>query len=290
MIDIEKEQEVWKIYPDYPFIEVSNLGRVRTKDRVVTSKNGRKLHYKGRILKQHLNKSGYMYVGVHVNGKQISLRVHRMVAICFVPNPNNYPQVNHIDCDPNNNRWDNLEWCTGSYNCQYREKCGKALGKRVFAVNLETFEVFQFSSLSEACRQLEISLGGISDVLKGEYLQDNGYWFTEDESEITEEKIREIKAKMLSSVIAIDLNDFKVLWFKSQSEATRQLGVRQGDISNVVRGKYNKTHGYFFCNADENAVDKIREKFGDELANKVRELMNENKKLEKRKFKVANAI
>ncbi|AZA17334.1 MAG: hypothetical protein HOU59_gp56 (endogenous virus) [Lactobacillus phage ViSo-2018a] len=47
MIDIEKEQEIWKTYPDYPFIEVSNLGRVRTVDRIATDRNGKKYHIKG---------------------------------------------------------------------------------------------------------------------------------------------------------------------------------------------------------------------------------------------------
>ena len=51
-----KEQEIWKVFPEYPFIEVSNLGRVRTKDRVVTYKNGTKHFYKGRVLKQQLKK------------------------------------------------------------------------------------------------------------------------------------------------------------------------------------------------------------------------------------------
>lgn len=63
MIDT-KQKEVWKTYPKYHFIEVSNLGRVRTKDRVVTYKDGRKKFIKGRILKQQRDKKGYIYVGL----------------------------------------------------------------------------------------------------------------------------------------------------------------------------------------------------------------------------------
>ena len=55
MTNETREEEVWKIFPDYPFIEVSNLGRVRTKDRYVPSKNGSKRLVKGRILKQRIN-------------------------------------------------------------------------------------------------------------------------------------------------------------------------------------------------------------------------------------------
>lgn len=54
------EEEAWKTYPDYNFVEVSNLGRVRTIDRVVTYKNGVRHFYKGHILKQYLNNRGYL--------------------------------------------------------------------------------------------------------------------------------------------------------------------------------------------------------------------------------------
>lgn len=85
------EEEIWKIYSDYDFIEVSNLGRVRTKDRVVTRSDGSKLFVKGRVLKQQRDRYGYMFVQFSVNGKRTTLKAHRMVAICFVPNPDNLP-------------------------------------------------------------------------------------------------------------------------------------------------------------------------------------------------------
>ena len=109
MIDTEKEQEIWKIYPKYHWVEVSNLGNVRTKDHWVTYKNGIKRLYKGHILKQKLSKNGYMYVYFRSNGKCFGLRVHRMVAITFIPNPHGYPVVNHIDNDRTNNAASNLE-------------------------------------------------------------------------------------------------------------------------------------------------------------------------------------
>ena len=75
-------------------------------------------------------------------------------------------------------------------------------------------------------------------------------------------------------MIAIDLNGSKVLWFESQHEAARQLGVDQGNISYVVNGQRNQTGGYWFCYADENAAEKTRAKFGDDIAKKVEELMD----------------
>ena len=67
--------------------------------------NGTKYHAKGRVLKQWISDHGYMYVTFRVNGKNVGLRVHRMVAITFIPNPHNYSEVNHIDCDRTNNRF-----------------------------------------------------------------------------------------------------------------------------------------------------------------------------------------
>lgn len=108
MVNTE-EQEIWKTYPEFPFLQASNLGRVRTVDRVVTRSNGKKQFVKGRVLKRQRVRGGYMQVGLRVNGKEIHLLVHRIVATCFLPNPHNYPEVNHKDNDPTNNAVDNLE-------------------------------------------------------------------------------------------------------------------------------------------------------------------------------------
>lgn len=205
MTDTEQE-EIWRTYPEYTFIEVSNLGRIRTRDRTVTRKDETKQLVRGIVLKQHPNNS-YMYVAFSVNGRQVNLPVHRAVATCFLPNPNNYPEVNHKDNDPTNNRLNNLEWCTHEYNIAYREKYGIARNRPVIAVNPETSEVF---------------------------------------------------------------------WFDSQMDASRQLGIHHPNINEVVKGKRHMAGEYWFCNADKNAVEKTRAKFGDEIARKVEKLIGEN--------------
>ena len=217
---VEKEKTIWRQYPDYPFIEVSQFGQIRTKDRYVPDKGGKRL-IRGRVLKQELNpyRGGYMSVEFRVKGKTVHLYVHRAVAICYIPNPNNFPQVNHIDNDPTNNVVSNLEWCTNQYNSNYKKKFGtspaQVQGKPVFAINLETLEVSHFESQCEASRKLGISQREIWSVISGKRIQTRGYLFTEDESEITEEKIREIKSKMRfhGGVIAINLSSFKVFYF-----------------------------------------------------------------------------
>lgn len=69
-------------------------------------------------------KNGYVYANISKNNKSYNFRVHKLVAEAFIPNPENKPQINHIDGDKTNNRVDNLEWCNCSYNIKdmYRRK------------------------------------------------------------------------------------------------------------------------------------------------------------------------
>jgi hypothetical protein len=77
-------------------------------------------------------------------------------------------------------------------------------------------------------------------------------------------------------VVAVNQETSEVFWFKTQSEAARQLSVPQSSISNVVKGKNNQTHDYYFCDADSSAMEKTREKFGNDIANKVEKLIREH--------------
>lgn len=75
--------------------------------------------YSNKFIKQSKDKQGYCLVRIKIHGKTAVRRVHRMVALMFVKNPNNLPQVNHKDEDKNNNSVDNLEWVTVQQNCNY---------------------------------------------------------------------------------------------------------------------------------------------------------------------------
>jgi predicted DNA-binding protein YlxM (UPF0122 family) len=120
-------QEIWKSlkgiveYGDY--YEVSNLGRVRSVDRRVNSRNGKRL-VKGQILKQQVDKYGYMRVYCYLNGKGRNYQVHRLVALSFIPNLENKPQVNHKDGNKQNNHIDNLEWSTNKENMKHAFSIG----------------------------------------------------------------------------------------------------------------------------------------------------------------------
>lgn len=174
------ENEVWKSLPGVPGIEVSTLGNVRTLDRVVSSEKYTRF-IKGHVLKQRGNNYGYMLVNIPIAGKWTTKSVHRLIAKTFIPNQDNLPEVNHRDCDRTNNNVSNLEWCTGSYNCQYREKFGEALSRPVFAINLTTLEVSRFRSQGEASRVIGVYKTNISKVIKGRLKQTGGFWFVNDD-------------------------------------------------------------------------------------------------------------
>lgn len=114
-------EEIWKPVKGFEgYYEVSNLGRVRSIDRVVVDnvRNCERL-LKGKILIQRNNSNGYMGIMFCKEHKLYNKYVHRLVAETFIPNPDNLPQVNHKDEDKSNNRADNLEWCTSFYNNEY---------------------------------------------------------------------------------------------------------------------------------------------------------------------------
>ena len=113
--------EIWKEIPGYEgYYEVSNYGRVRSMERVIHDKlRPRKMPSK--ILKFGIDGKGkgYRHCLLYMNGMNKTYKVHRLVALAFIPNPQNYPIVNHKDENPANNRVENLEWCTNQYNCTY---------------------------------------------------------------------------------------------------------------------------------------------------------------------------
>ena len=76
------------------------------------------------------NDRGYEKIILSLNGKRYLKYIHRLVAEAFIPNPNNYKEVNHIDSDPSNNCVENLEWCDRKYNLNYMIKHQEEIKER----------------------------------------------------------------------------------------------------------------------------------------------------------------
>lgn len=157
--------EEWRAIKGYEGLyEVSNFGNVRSLERKVYRRFSW-VKLKGKILKP-ANIKGYCKVVLCKNGESKLLALHRLVAETFIPNPNQYPEVNHIDENKSNNNVNNLEWCTHSYNMNYGDILNKKRIKQGYKVKcVETGEVFQ--SIREAAKAVNSTHQNILACLQG---------------------------------------------------------------------------------------------------------------------------
>lgn len=167
-------QEIWKDIDGYEGLyQVSTYGNVKRMPGKTSN---------GRILKPFADKNGYLCIGVSKNGVRKTFKIHRLVAMIYLPNPENLPEVNHKDENKTNNCVSNLEWCDHAYNSQYGtrgEKIAQALSKAVYSID-ESGNVEHFRSLSDAQRITGIYMANILCVLRGEYSRAGGRrWYRE---------------------------------------------------------------------------------------------------------------
>lgn len=163
--------EIWKDIEGYDGrYQVSNLGRVRSVDFTVIDKNGRQWHHKGQIMKIQISTSGYPQVMAF---GYPHIAIHRAVAMAFVPGYFNGAQVNHIDENKQNNRWNNLEWVTpkenvnhGSRNKRSRETKEKLYGCPVEQYTIDGKLITSYPSQNEAARAIGVLQGAIYRVIK----------------------------------------------------------------------------------------------------------------------------
>lgn len=123
--------EQWRKIEGYENWSVSTHGNVRN-DKL------------GKNLQKYVDR-GYEHVRIRGN----ALRIHRLVATAFIPNPNNYPMVNHKDENKINNNVKNLEWCTNKYNCNY--------GTR----NIRISEKTRIRMIGNNCRGYSVVIDGV---------------------------------------------------------------------------------------------------------------------------------
>ena len=113
---------------------------------------------------------GYLTVDLHINGKSKNKKIHRLVAEAFIPNPEEKPEVNHIDGDKTNNNVSNLEWCTGKENCTHAAETGliqcgerRASAKLTSEQVAEIRQTYERGCLGRGAKSLARKYG-VSDV------------------------------------------------------------------------------------------------------------------------------
>lgn len=152
--------EFWKDIEEYEGLyQVSDLGRVQSLPRVNLCVN-REYIRKGKVLKGMSDKDGYLYVLLSKEGIQRKFLIHRLVAKHFIPNPQNFPQVNHKNEVVDDNRLENLEWCDCVYNIRYgtgikrraKLQTNKHGAKAVLQFSLDGKFIREFPSTMEIVR------------------------------------------------------------------------------------------------------------------------------------------
>ena len=141
-----------------------------------------------RFLKTIKTKKGYEKVYLYKNNRVKHPTIHKLVAMAYIPNPYNLPQINHKDENKQNNSVNNLEWCTNNYNSNYgtrNKRMAKAKRKKVLCIELNRI----FDSEKQAEKELGIGVSRISECCSGKNKTAGGYhWSYADKNskEITE--------------------------------------------------------------------------------------------------------
>lgn len=177
-------EEIWKDIAGYEGLyQVSNLGRVRSYDRWQynpVAATHRTFH-KGHIMYGVINHNGYRMVGLRPeHGKRKNCTVHRLVALTFIPNPDNLPFVNHKDYNTLNNSVDNLEWITPLDNVHYGRadrirQSNQPLNKPVHQYTKDGIYIGEYINLSSAARAVGSTRQLIRDCCKGIIKSAGGY-------------------------------------------------------------------------------------------------------------------
>ena len=198
--------EIWKDIEGYEgHYRISNFGRVYS--------------IKSGILLKQKNKRGYLEVGLCKNGKHRYMQTHRLVALNFIPNPENLPHVNHKDENKQNNCVSNLEWCTVEYNINYGSRTERATQSNISSGH--------YKRLAE-----ELKASGFFEN-RTRKLRESGKY---DEMSSNLRKLLSKKIKCIDTGKIYD----------SMISASQELGVSQGSISKCCNGKRKSAGGYHF--------------------------------------------
>lgn len=245
-------KEIWKDIVGYEGqYQISNLGNVLSLNYMHT----RKPH----LLKTRKTYDGYNRVNLCMNGKAESVSIHSLVAKAFIPNPDNKPQINHIDGNKDNNCVSNLEWVTGKENIHHAISTGlrKAenhiypkgvshyASKPILQYDLKGNFIKKWDCQSDAARFYNIPVGSINNCIHGRSYSFKGYLWREYKGSIPQ-KI-EIKHHNFSPRIikqySVDGELLRV-WNGYKEIIKENPNYRPASISACVSGKKRTTYGY----------------------------------------------
>lgn len=253
--------EVWRPIPGLYGYEVSSFGNARSwwkkgKKGIGMGKGSgpREISEFPKLMKQHADSDGYMTTSVtDANGVHKSVKVHRLVAMAFVPNPENLPQINHKDENKLNNHFDNLEWCTTQYNLRYGTRTQRSADSRSIEIScydLDGNHIRDYKSMTEANRILNAKDNHINGCCHGARNQAHGFqWRFKSEGLEKIDPVQKPKYH-LRPVTCFDDDGNVVETYNSIKEACIARGVSSGNICQCLCGKVQHTGGLRWKYAD----------------------------------------
>lgn len=164
-------EEIWKDIPEYEGLyQASNLGRIRSIRRYGTA---------GGILKGEIDDDGYIRIPLSKNNIHRKFKAHRLVFMAFCPTGDPKLQINHKDGNKKNNKLENLEWCTASYNTihSYINGLNKTRGIKVIVIDKKSNEKKEYKSYRAASLDIGRNKGYISgQISKNIYENEKYIW------------------------------------------------------------------------------------------------------------------
>ena len=259
--------EIWKDVAGYEgYYRVSNYGRVKSlKSKTKNADN---------VLSAARGTGGYLFVTLRKSGNQKHFDIHRLVANAFIPNPENFPQVNHKNGIKGDNLTNNLEWVTQSGNIKHAYSMGlmentraalrkksktpegrrqldvlhKSKQKAVFAICVREGNIKRFASAREASKELKINRHIVRRVAQELQLYAGEWLFAyEDTSgERIKNRLKEAAEEMnREKIILINIKTQEEVRFKNQTEAALHLGVTATAVNNAINGRRPTVRGCY---------------------------------------------
>jgi len=178
-------KEIWKDIKGFESeYKISNMGRIISKERKVSGKNNSIRTIFEKEITPTFNGKGYLVVALYKDGKRYFKKMHRLVAEAFIPNPDNKPEVNHINGDKTKNIWTNLEWVTTKENCIHRQNNGLgnieaatvAKYKPIAKIDMKTNKIIKkYKCVKDASIEMNCKIDAIARVARGERKSYKGY-------------------------------------------------------------------------------------------------------------------
>lgn len=172
--------EIWKKIKETELYEISNYGRFRRVESIVRSNFGRVRKQKGAVLKPtKIKRLGYVYANFWINGIHYMKGIHVLISEAFIPNPENKPHVNHKNGVRDDNRIENLEWCTPSENIKHaievlnKNPSNWVRKRKIICLNNNTI----YDSISIASKELNLKYCLVYDVCRNKMKCTNGFKF-----------------------------------------------------------------------------------------------------------------